>query len=150
MSHHQISESRAHITKPNSNNLSPFSKEDLHLREQFFTRDDNHEDTGDDRVQTATSKMAIIFFYNRISKAFRDFNFRYQIEIQIVLDTAVSLSTFWSKIFGLTTSGREMFQPVLFFLCYLGKIEKFNPSESDVYSSHQGTRGGKISPPPLK
>ena len=50
-----------------SNNLSPFSKEDLHLREQFFTRDDNHEDTGDDRVQTATSKMAIIFFYNRIT-----------------------------------------------------------------------------------
>ena len=52
-----------------SNNLSPFSKEDLHLREQFFTRDDNHEDTGDDRVQTATSKMAIIFFYKGISKA---------------------------------------------------------------------------------
>ena len=34
------------------------------MREPFFTRDDNHEDTSDDRIQ-ATGKMTIIRLYKK-------------------------------------------------------------------------------------
>ena len=47
-----------------SRNLYEFSKEGLYMREPFFTRDDNHEDTSDDRIQ-ATGKMTIIRLYKK-------------------------------------------------------------------------------------